>query len=442
MMTEKVAKFISEHANDDVRRLAFVANETLGADAPFALDQIMGRQTARRKLPKWAATDGIVYPPHLSMEQCSSQQTAECKAGVMARAMQLAGAAYDAEIIDFTGGFGVDFSFLARGFARATYVERMPLLCEMAAHNMPLLGLSHARIFNEEVDCSLNIGGGAVDWSCGHHAVFIDPVRRDSHGGRTYAIADCTPDICGFIGDLLVRADVVMVKLSPMLDWHAVVDAMPRDSVREVHIVSVANECKELLIVMSTRYASPFIVHCVNDNQQFSFSPDNADEMDISAMSIQSKLGSVSPGELIPLHRGKSETSSVSEYVQGQGEGLLLVPNASVMKAGCFSIIESRFGVRQVAPSSHLFLAPTLVPGFPGKQYQILAVSSLNKKELKSALQGITHANISCRNFPMKPEELRKKLKLKDGGPHYLFATTAAKDKLIYVTIDAISRLG
>lgn len=411
MMTEKVAKFISEHANDDVRRLAFVANETLGADAPFALDQIMGRQTARRKLPTWAETDGIVYPPHLSMEQCSSQQTAEYKAGVMARSMQLAGATEDAEIIDFTGGFGVDFSLLARGFERATYVERMPHLCEMASHNMPLLGLSHARIINEEVDCSLNIGGGAVDWSCGHHAVFIDPARRDSHGGRTYAIADCTPDICGFIGDLLVKSDVVMVKLSPMLDWHAVVDAMPTDSVREVHIVSVGNECKELLVVMSTRYSSPLMVYCVNDGQVFSYVPD-ADMRDL-------QYDAPYDSEVQP--------------------NILLVPNASIMKAGCFAILERQFGIRQVAASSHLFLSSRVVDGFPGRDFQISAISSLNKKEIKSALRGVESANISCRNFPMKPEELRKKLKLKDGGSYYLFATTADNgDKIVIITQKAL----
>lgn len=409
VINEKTKQFIEAHSTDDVRRLAFTASETLGDDAPFALDQIMGRQKAFHKLPSWAKVDGIIYPPHISMEQCSSEQTAKYKADVVKRVLgELFNSDVipaDTELVDLTGGFGVDFSFMARNFGRATYIERLPHLCEAADHNMPLLGLDNVSIINKEMgtDDILSFFEAKEN-----SVVFIDPARRDRNGGRTYAIADCTPDICGFIGELLQKVVCIMVKLSPMLDWHAVVEELNRrasGSVREIHIVSTGNECKELLVVMTgrSRSGSSPVVYCVNDNDCFSF------------------------GNATPLDGAQQQNVSLS------AGKVLLVPNASVMKAGCFREVEMTFGIGQLASSSHLFLSNGPIEHFPGKQYRIIAVSSLNKKEIKSTLQGMENANISCRNFPMKPEELRKKLKLKDGGEHYIFATTTAKNEKVLI---------
>ena len=403
--------FICKHANDDVRKLALSAKRTESLDLSFALDQIAGRQKAKVKLPSWFTTADramgenmdessfLVFPPHISMEQCSSEQTARYKKLVLDRLLDR-DRSRTSHFIDITGGFGVDFSYLAQGFAEATYVERQEHLCEIARHNFPLLGLPHANVICKELESPLEL----TDLQ--ETVVFIDPARRDTNGNRTYAIGDCTPNILGFIGELLQRAALVMVKLSPMLDWHQTVEDLnsaceSKDAVREVHIVSTQNECKELLIVLSERYESALEVHCVNDEETFVFSP--------NASVIQSSATAFEPHKLY-------------------------VPNASIMKAGCFVEIENAFGIRQIGKNSHLFVGDS-VSAFPGRVFNILCVTTMNKKELKSALSGIDRANIATRNFPLSPEQLRKRLKVKDGGVIYLFATTTDEgDHVIYVT--------
>ena len=411
--------FVCKHANDDVRKLALSAKRADGLDLSFALDQIAGRQKAKVKLPSWFEMadkamgedaderNFLVFPPHISMEQCSSEQTARYKKRVLDRVLASVldqGWPRNAHFIDITGGFGVDFSYLAQGFAEATYVERQEHLCEIARHNFPLLGLPHANVICKELESPLQLP--ILGTASQGIVVFIDPARRDTNGNRTYAIGDCTPNILGFIGELLNRTAVVMVKLSPMLDWHQTVEDINRASgsgnaVREVHIVSTQNECKELLLVLSERYESALEVYCANDDEVFVFTPGEANAL-------------------------------VSESRNAEK---LFVPNASVMKAGCFSEVESRFGVRQIARNSHLFVGGKDVEGFPGRVFNILCVTTMNKKELKCALAGIDRANISVRNFPLSPEQLRKRLKIKDGGDVYLFATTTDDEEhVIYIT--------
>lgn len=414
-ISKSTLDFICKHANDDVRKLALSAKRTEDLDLSFALDQIAGRQKAKVKLPSWFATADramgdnvdesnlLVFPPHISMEQCSSEQTARYKKRVLDRLLASLldrDRSRTSHFIDITGGFGVDFSYLAQGFAEATYVERQEHLCEIAWHNFPLLGLPHANVICKELESPLEL----TDLQ--ETVVFIDPARRDTNGNRTYAIGDCTPNILGFIGELLQKAALVMVKLSPMLDWHQTVEDLNRacknkDAVREVHIVSTQNECKELLIVLSERYESALEVHCVNDEETFVFSP--------NASVIQSSATAFEPQKLY-------------------------VPNASIMKTGCFVEIENAFGIRQIGKNSHLFVGD-YVSAFPGRVFNILCVTTMNKKELKSALSGIDRANIATRNFPLSPEQLRKRLKVKDGGDTYLFATTTDEgDHVIYVT--------
>ena len=431
-ISEATIDFVCKHANDDVRKLALSAKRAEGLDLSFALDQIAGRQKARTKLPSWYALaalgEGVdeahflVFPPHISMEQCSSEQTAKYKKRILDRLLPSILAhpwSRNSHFIDITGGFGVDFSYLAQGFAEATYVERQEHLCEIARHNFPLLGLPHANVICKELETPLELpflGNGpetdsqriynGLTTDLQKNVVFIDPARRDTNGNRTYAIGDCTPNILDFIGELLNRTAVVMVKLSPMLDWHQTVEDINRASgsgnaVKEVHIVSIQNECKELLLVLSERYESELEVYCVNDDDVFVFTP--------------------------------SETRTKPLEVKPSKK--LFVPNASVMKAGCFPEIETRFGIRQIGKNSHLFIGSEDIVGFPGRVFNILCVTTMNKKELKSALAGIDRANISVRNFPLSPEQLRKRLKIKDGGDIYLFATTTDEEEhVIYVT--------
>ena len=395
-MNQATIDFIREHADADVRRLALQGAKNPEVDLTFALDQIAGRQKAKTKLPSWAAIDGIVWPPHLSMEQCSSEQTARYKALIAGKG---------ALIVDLTAGFGVDMAFMSQGFQRAVHVERQASLCAISSENYKLLGLHHI-----EVVCA-----DGIDYL--HqldHAdlIFLDPARRDDHGARTYGIADCTPNVLELRDELLQKADRVMLKLSPMLDWRKAVEDLGH--VSEVHIVSVDNECKELVVVLEVRgkrsEVREYTVNCVNILSNGAREVFNFSAADISLTS-----------HLLPL--------TTISYLSPLTSYFLFSPNASIMKAGCFAALEQRFGVQQLDKNSHLFVADHDISDFPGRRFVIEKTTSMNKRELKDALAGIDRANITVRNFPMSVAELRKRLKLKDGGDLYLFATTLANNQ-------------
>lgn len=453
--TEQTADFVAAHRTEDVRELALKAKRVEGLDLPLALDQIAGWQIACKKLPQWASCEGIIYPPHISMEQCSSQFTAQYKSeiaqtlltpAVTVRARMSDSAESDnqttksepqlsnsgesdncevemclrmsdsaesdtqetktgvrvsdspesdtlvarSSMVDLTGGFGVDFSYLARGFSQATYVERQRHLCDLAEHNMAALGLDQARI----------VCGDGVEYLRQMDPVdfiYLDPARRDEHGSRTYAIEDCTPNVLELRDLLLAKSQCTLVKLSPMLDWRKAVADFD-GTVREVHIVATGNECKELLLVLGQQvHEEPSAprVFCVNDNQRIDY--------DSAAYTQGLRIG----GKPLP-----------------EAKNYLYEPNASIMKAGCFDLVEERFGVAQVGPSSHLFVSATPVADFPGRGFAIEAIGGMNKKDIKRLLNGTKQANIAVRNFPLTAPQLRKKLKLADGGPVYLFGTT------------------
>ena len=385
-MNDKTRDFIEQNLNADIRQLALKGCRDKDVDLDAAIRQIAGRQTARRKLPSWAALDGILYPPHLNMEQCSSEQTARYKAGICSSRPS------SKTLVDLTGGFGVDFAFMSETFDEATYVERNSELFAISSANMKILA-PKAKCLNED--------GLEVLHRLDHVSmIFMDPARRDHHGARTYGISDCTPNVLEIKDELLQKADVVMLKLSPMLDWHKAISDLGEQYIKEVHIVSVQNECKELLIVMQQQPAEPPTVYCVNDDSVFSYHPSSISSNHISHHS-----------SLIYLYE----------------------PNASIMKAGCFAEIEQAFEVSQLAPNSHLFASDQAIEDFPGRKFRVTAVTSMNKQELKQALKDIRQVNIAVRNFPMSVADLRKRLKLSEGGNDYIFATTLTEGKKVLI---------
>lgn len=505
IMNQATLDFIRQHQDDDVRQLAFLGSKYPEVDMPFALDQIRGRKMARTKLPRWASIEGIIYPPHISMEQCSSEQTALYKAELAARLLGLSPSssengeekekesenasnlhlseicefagkgAVDSEFakneatckkqqilteskenvneikeephegdfseetgfVDLTGGFGVDFSYIASRLGmKSMYVERQTHLCEAAKENFGRLGLKNAIVKNGDgievlhsfaskkeaaASDSLGITEGQsqslLKTNLGLKLIFIDPARRDDAGNKVVSLKDCTPDVTLLQEEMLSKADYVIIKLSPMLDWHRAVSEL--NCVQEVHIISVNNECKELLLVLSARnmggmeassadgevkHAGNLRIYCVNDAQSFV-----CEESDMEASSVK-----IAP--------------STFEEMQ-----YLYEPNASLMKAGCFSVLSERYGARMLSKNSHLFVSRDLIAAFPGRSFRIIAISSFNKKELKRHLSGITKANIATRNFPLSVAELRKRLKLKDGGETYIFATTLSDESHVLV---------
>ena len=449
-MNQATQDFIRQHQDDDVRQLAFLGSKYPEVDMPFALDQIRGRKMARVKLPRWASLEGIIYPPHISMEQCSSESTALYKAELAARLLGLPAsssgtemkAENEIEFVDLTGGFGVDFSYIAaRLGVKSMYVERQAHLCETAKENFERLGLKNAIVKNGDgievlhsfqpkkkdaasADDSLGItydqSRSLLKTNLGLKIIFIDPARRDDAGNKVVSLKDCTPDVTVLQEEMLSKADYVIIKLSPMLDWHRAVSELSH--VREVHIISVNNECKELLLVLSARnmgdmeassadgedggvnHAGNLRIYCINDTQSFV-----CDESDMETSSVK-----IAP--------------SILEEMQ-----YLYEPNASLMKAGCFGVLSERYDARMLSKNSHLFVSQAPIEAFPGRSFRIIAVSSFNKKELKRHLAGITKANIATRNFPLSVAELRKRLKLKDGGETYIFATTLSDESHVLV---------
>lgn len=515
IMNQATLDFIRQHQDDDVRQLAFLGSKYPEVDMPFALDQIRGRKMARVKLPRWASIDGIIYPPHISMEQCSSEQTALYKAELAARLLGLSpslsengeekekesenasnlhlseicefagkGAvdsefakneatckkqqilteleenvneikeepyegdfSEETEFVDLTGGFGVDFSYIAsRLGVKSMYVERQAHLCEAAKENFGRLGLKNAIVKNgdgievlhsfaskKEAAASDSLGitedqsQSLLKTNLGLKLIFIDPARRDDAGNKVVSLKDCTPDVTLLQEEMLSKADYVIIKLSPMLDWHRAVSEL--NCVQEVHIISVNNECKELLLVLSARnmddmrassadgesgedeidgaegtdgevkHAGNLRIYCINDAQSFV-----CDELDMESSSV------------------KIAPSTLEEMLY------LYEPNASLMKAGCFGVLSERYDARMLSKNSHLFVSREPIAVFPGRSFRIIVVSSFNKKELKRHLSGITKANIATRNFPLSVAELRKRLKLKDGGETYIFATTLSDE--------------
>lgn len=495
-MNQATQDFIRQHQDDDVRQLAFLGSKYPEVDMPFALDQIRGRKMARVKLPRWASLEGIIYPPHISMEQCSSESTALYKAELAARLLGLPVSSSSAEkenesanenevakasdshfskirefagdravdsefakngatsenqqiltkpgedvtetkedvskadfseeigFVDLTGGFGVDFSYIAaRLGVKSMYVERQAHLCDAAKENFGRLGLKNAIVKNGDgievlhsfhpkkkdvasADDSLGIiydqPLSLLKTNLGLKIIFIDPARRDDAGNKVVSLKDCTPDVTVLQEEMLLKADYVIVKLSPMLDWHRAISELSH--VREVHIISVNNECKELLLVLSARNMGNFRIYCVNDAQSFV-----CEESDMEASSVK-----IAPSTLEEM-----------QY--------LYEPNASLMKAGCFGVLSGRYDARMLSKNSHLFVSREPIAAFPGRSFRIIAVSSFNKKELKRHLSGITKANIATRNFPLSVAELRKRLKLKDGGETYIFATTLSDESHVLV---------
>lgn len=391
-LSPETLAFIDSHRGDGVRTLALQAKKYPAVDMAEAVVQIAGYQIAEKKVPLWAQTAGIRYPQHLSMEQCSSEVTARYKASLVS----------GDTLTDLTAGWGVDCSFLARNFRCADYVERQETLCWIAAHNFPLLGLPHVRIHcadaveylqsMEPVDC-----------------LFLDPARRDSHGGKTVAIAECEPDVCRLEPLLVEKGKTVMIKLSPMLDMASALRDL--QYVRRIHVVSVNNECKELIILLrkapdeEEAAAGEVIISCeqvvnnsVRQHFQFTFSEEKS--------------------------AGCPLAESVGNY--------LYEPGAALLKAGPYRLLATRYGVEKLHPNSHLYTSSGLVD-FPGRRFRVTAVSGFGKKDLKVLLEGVEKANLTVRNFPSSVAELRKKLKLKEGGDTYLFATTLASGEKVLI---------
>ena len=386
--------FIREHSSDDVRTLALQAKKYPDINMPTAITQIAGRPVAAEKIPSWREIEEIWYPKHLSLEQCSSEITARYKARLF----------QGDSLTDLTGGFGIDCSFLATGFKSATYVERQEELCEIAAHNFPILNLNHINVRNEN-------GVAYLQTMSPVDCIFLDPARRNEHGGKTVAISDCEPNVAELEALLLSKANRVMIKLSPMLDLSLALKELKHT--QEIHILSVNNECKELLILLRQTSPAEIAIHCVN------------------------LLTKGTQEEQHLVFTREQEQRSQCTYTDSLGN-YLYEPNASLLKAGAFRSIAAAYPVRKLHPNSHLYTSDSFIENFPGRIFHIVNQCSFNKKEVKENLADLKKANVTVRNFPATVAELRKRLHLTEGGDTYLFASTLNNGQKVIIRCEKV----
>lgn len=392
MIAHELKKFVQEHEHDDIHSLALRSAQYPYIDMPFAIRQILGRRIAKEKIPSWYNFEDVIYPKHLSLEQSSSEATAQYKASLVK----------GTTMTDLTGGLGVDFSFLSTNFQNATYIEQQKELVGIAANNFKAIGLN-----NIKIKCS-----DAIEYL--HEMspvdlIYIDPARRDTVGRKTVSIEDCTPNILEIESLLDAKSNLTMIKLSPMLDISLALKSLT--NMADIYIISHNNECKELLFIRK-KGVKQIGYHCVNIKR---------DSTDI-----------------FHFYKEQEENTLISYDANKTGK-YLYEPNASILKAGAYKYISNQYKVNKLHPNSHLYTSEQYISDFQGRTFIIERISSLNKKDLKANLKDIKRANIAVRNFPMSVQELRKKTGINDGGDTYIFATTLAnEDKVLFICKKAI----
>jgi hypothetical protein len=374
MVNDPTHQYIISHATDDVAHLALHPSKDPQVDMPMALQQIAGRQKAKEKLSEWYENPDILYPKKVSMEQCSSSQTADYKASLVT----------GSSFADLSGGYGVDTIALAQKFEKGYYVEPQEELCELFQHNSKAFGINHITVINKTLEESFD-QLEKVD------VMYVDPSRRDVHGRRVVALEDCVPNLLEWKERLLEKCNTLMVKLSPMIDLHQILRQLPEVSV--VHVVAVEGECKEVVCLLNEKTVTDVQVVAIDlhNNNNTLFNTTLQTERS-APLSIATEMGTY-----------------------------LYEPNAAVMKAGIFNSISQRFNVQKLEKNTNLFTSNEMREDFPGRIFRIEAVHEFHPRKTAKELSHLESASIAVRNFPLSAEELRKTLKIKDGNAWFLF---------------------
>ncbi|WP_025762292.1 class I SAM-dependent methyltransferase [Dyadobacter tibetensis] len=393
-LSAKEIDFIQAHLKADIHTLMLQAKRFPELDMPKLCQQILSRQKAKKKLPEWFAHTQLVFPPPLSIEQASSEATALYKASLME----------GESLLDITGGTGIDHYYMSKKFDRSTYCEINPEVSSVAHLNFKLLGSSQISVYHGDFQSYLDLHPEQVDW------LYADPARRGTQKEKVVLLSDCSPDVVALGSKLKNSAHQLLIKTSPVLDIAGAVEAL--GGIHEVHIIGLGSECKELLFV------------------RFSQAP---------TFNYLRKVRLLLPSGKVYAALDFSmddEKNTISEFSAPQT--FLYEPHAAVMKAGCYKWIGANFHINKIATSSHLYTSDRLVENFPGRTFRILAVCKPDAKEVKNIIK-TDKANLTIRNFPGSVDDLRKKLRLKEGGKTYLFATTLENEKKVVIITEKIA---
>ena len=413
MANNLTEQFIRENLTADVRTLALSSHPD-GVDMQYALTQISGWQTARVKVPLWAATDGIVYPKHLSLEQCTSQYIAQYKAGLVENLL-----GKDLRMADITGGMGVDCFFISQSAARVYYNEMSAELCDCARANFKALGRTDI-----EVNC-----GSAEDFIShlepdSFDFIYLDPARRGDAGRKLISISDGQPDTVALQDSLLSIAPNVMVKLSPMLDISRALTELKH--VSHVLIIGLEGECKEITLLMQRGFDSEPLIEAIDINTNGM--PGVTDSSAKTEMTVTSG---------ITVSSTKSTDAAlpqpIADPTQLQPGTFICEPSAPYMKCALFRTIAAQTDTALLHPDTHLFWSKEKPESFPGRIFRIEGIIPFDKRSLAPLTK--TQANLSVRNFPESAPSLQHRLKLRDGGPRYLIATTLSDSRRILLDL-------
>ncbi|MFV0472324.1 MAG: THUMP-like domain-containing protein [Paludibacteraceae bacterium] len=384
-MNQNTKNFIDRHVHDDIYTLALKAQSYHDVDITLAIRQIEGKQKTERKVPVFYRCTELLFPPKLSLEQSSSEVTSRYKSTLCS----------GNKLVDLTGGFGIDCFFMSEKFKNIVYIEKEKELCKLAKHNFKVLGRDCIEVVNETAERFLETDFDA-DW------IFIDPARRKSDGTKAVLLSDCEPNIALLQKKLLIKAENVLIKLSPMFDLVQLQREL--HSIKTIHIVAIENECKEILVVLKRNYNENIKIKAIhflkNKNPEWlEFDNENEKALNIDC------------------------TKDVEKY--------LYEPNCAILKSGAFKTISHKYNLHKLHTNSHLYTSEKLLPEFQGRIFEVKNVIDYKKSNLKK--MDIPKANLTTRNFPLTVAELRKKLNINEGGDDYIFATTLSNNNLVLI---------
>jgi len=374
----EIQNYINANLNADLHSLLLKKSPFPEVSMQEIVQQIKGRQVAQKKFP-FLLQDGIVFPPQLNLEQSSSEKTAFYKSEILK----------GNKFIDLTSGFGIDAYYLSKNFKEITLVEQNKELLDIVKNNWTILG-KKANFINEKLENFLTENNENFD------VIYLDPARRDQNRNKVFLLEDLSPNILEIQDQLLAISEQVIIKLSPLIDLKYLISVLK--NISKIEIIAVRNDVKEIVVFLSKNYSGEIMCNCVNlesGEKDFSF--------EINA-----------------------EKNAQAEYAEPQQ--FIYIPNNTILKAGIFNLISSEFNLKKLHPNTHLYTSDVKISDFPGR---ILEMKVIDSKEIKKKEQ----FNLISKNYPLKPEEIKKKYQLKDGGNQYLIFTQSKKGKIILKSV-------
>ncbi|MEF9478098.1 class I SAM-dependent methyltransferase [Chryseobacterium sp. 1B4] len=378
LLNKEIQNYINANLNTDLHTLLLKKSPFPEVSMHEIAQQIKGKQVAERKFP-FLLKEGIIFPPQLNLEQSSSEKTALYKSETL----------QGNKFIDLTSGFGIDAYYLSQNFDDITLIEQNTELIEIVEHNWKILG-RQAKFINSKLEDFLNENQEHFD------VIYLDPARRDQNKNKVFLLEDLSPDILEIQGKLQSFSNLVVIKLSPLIDLKYLVSVLP--GIVRIDIIALKNDVKEVVVFLSNKNTGKILCNCVNlDNNESAFT----------------------------YTFGEEETAQ-AEY--SEPEKYIYIPNNAVLKAGIFNLVSQKFGLKKLHPNSHLYTSGEKIENFPGRIFEMVIIDS---KSIKKKDQ----FNIISKNYPLKPEEIKKKYGLKDGGDRYLIFTQSKKGKIILKSV-------